>query len=490
MKAFWNLTLIPECNYFEKKLEEEFFTRFGIKMNAEFDTSELWEMQADEEMLSNRLRMDVTAGVMTINEARELRGMDPVEWGDTWWKSMGLVDVLEEPEPVPDALTQFAGRNNPQGEENPVNEAPPEDGPPKSPPKEEAPKSVHSLFTKGRMLYTPQYRDYRWKTQFDPIEPIEAKYVKNLKNLFYKMRQAQLHSLMEYGGQAAIQNSALAAMQDEPMWSSYNKDLKAITRTALTMGVEVTGNELLNLFGELGLDVGIGWDIFDTHAKDFLEYRINKIEQVTATQKLGIEKEINSAIENGWSVDETADALRERWNIAQNRAPTIARTEMAGAINDSRIAAFKEEGFQKHMWITARDLDVRGNDPNDKYDHLQCEAEVQPFGQLFRCGLTQPHDPAGEAGNVINCRCDSLPVFDEKEVGETIYTAPVVEVKESAQPIEHEKPKDTAVNITVNAEGRVQLITTKRNITIRRDEKGQMLGAEIIDEPMETNDGT
>ena len=175
----------------------------------------------------------------------------------------------------------------------------------------------------------------------------------------------------------------------------------------------MTGNELLNLFGELGLDVGIGWDIFDTHAKDFLEYRINKIENVTATQKLGIEKEISSAIENGWTVDETADALRERWKIAQNRAPTIARTEMAGAINDSRIAGFKDVGIQRHEWLTSKDMDVRGNDPNDKYDHLQCEAEVQPFGQLFRCGLTMPHDPGGEAGNVINCRCITLPVFED-----------------------------------------------------------------------------
>jgi uncharacterized protein with gpF-like domain len=197
------------------------------------------------------------------------------------------------------------------------------------------------------------------------------------------------------------------------MWVSYNKDLEAITRAALTMGVEITGKELLGLFQDVGLDVGIGWDIFDTHAKDYLEYRIHRIENVTQTQKLGIEKEITSAIENGWSVDETADALRDRWNISQNRAPSIARTEMAGAINDSRIAAFKEEGFQQHMWITARDWKVRGNDPDDEYDHLTSEGKVRPFGQLFPCNLTQPHDPAGDAGNVINCRCDTLPVFEE-----------------------------------------------------------------------------
>jgi HK97 family phage portal protein len=68
MKAFWNLTLLPECAFFEKKLEQEFFKRFNINVVAEFDTTELWEMQSDEELLSNRLRMDTQSGILTINE--------------------------------------------------------------------------------------------------------------------------------------------------------------------------------------------------------------------------------------------------------------------------------------------------------------------------------------------------------------------------------------------------------------------------------------
>jgi hypothetical protein len=270
-----------------------------------------------------------------------------------------------------------------------------------------------SLVARRKTLYTPEYRDYRWKAQFDPVTGIETKYTKDLKNLFYKMRQQQLASLMQYGGQAAIQASTLEALQDEPMWSSYNKDLEAITRANLTLSVDVTGNELLSLFGDIGLDVGIGWDIWDTRAKDMLEYRVHRVTQVDDTIRAGIREKLGYALENGWSIDETADVLRETYNIAQNRAPTIARTEIAGAINDSREAAFIEEGFQKHMWITARDMDVRGNDPADKYDHTTSEGEIRTFGDAFPCGLTRPHDPAGDAGNVINCRCDTLPVFEE-----------------------------------------------------------------------------
>lgn len=398
MKAFWNLTLLPELAYFEKKLEEDFFTRFNIKMTAEFDTTELWEMQADEELLSNRLRTDVQTGLMTINEARELKGMDPVEWGDTWWRPMGLVDVQEEPEPVPDVLAPFAGK-------------PPEEKPPKEdmPMDEEEPeKSVASLFVKGRpSIYTPAYKDMRWKTQFDPMAPIETKYTKQLKSLFYKMRQEQLARLMEYGGQAAIQNSTLDALMDEPMWDSYDKDLKAITKANLSLGVDLTGKELLSTFADLGLDVGISWDIWDTRAKDLLEYRVGKVGQVDDTIRAGIRETVGGAIEGGWTIDETADALRDKYNIAQNRAPTIARTELSGAINDSRIEGFLSVGIKRHEWVSSKDDLVRES------HQYPTDGDIVEIGQQFANGLRYPHDPAGDPGEVINCRCITLPIFEE-----------------------------------------------------------------------------
>ena len=409
MKAFWNLTLIPECRFFEAKVKDEMFARFGIDLECEFDTSSLWEMQTDEETLSNRLRMDVSAGVLTINEAREMRGMDPVDWGDTWWKSMGLVDVMEEPEPVPDALAPFAGQNNPPKEDEEDEE--------EEEPEEEEDKSVGGLFnvTKSRRaLYTPEYLDYSWKAQFNPAEAIEAKYAKALKSEFYKMRQDQMHRLMSYGGQAAVQQAVVDELAREELWEQYAKRLEFLSRPYLIAGIELTQKELQGLFNDLGLDVGISWDIWDAHAKELMERRLITIKGVVdQTQRGGIRDTLSAAIENGWSVDETADVLRDKWNIPQNRAPTIARTEIAAVINESRVEGFREIGVQKHQWLTARDVFVRGRDPGDQYDHVSSEGAVRSIGDTFPCGLTMPHDPAGDPGNVINCRCDTLPVFEE-----------------------------------------------------------------------------
>jgi hypothetical protein len=35
------------------------------------------------------------------------------------------------------------------------------------------------------------------------------------------------------------------------------------------------------------------------------------------------------------------------------------------------------------------------------------------IGQPFANGLRWPHDPGGDPSEVINCRCITLPIFEE-----------------------------------------------------------------------------
>jgi len=397
MRAFWNLTLIPECKYFQKKLEQDFFARFKLSMTAEFDYESLWEMQDDQKELAERLRLDVQAGVLTQNEAREIRGMDPVEWGDTWWRPMALVDTTGEYEPIE--------------VEVPAEPSPFESKPPKEEEEEEPSKKAITIIHKGRpSIYTPDYRVMRWKMQHDPALNIEIRFTRALKSEFYRMRRQQLHSLMEYGGTQAIQHSHLADLTGEPMWETYHKMIAAEGMKYLTEAVDLAGDEMKRLFRDLGLEMAGAFDIWDTRAPEMLQYRVNQgsLSSIDKTIQDDLRKKLGDAIERGSSVQEAADDVRLVWNKAGNRAPTIARTEIAGAIEDSRIASFKEEGFTKHEWLSARDELVRTTPFNHAID-----GEVQRIGEAFSNGLVYPHDPAGEAGNVINCRCDTLPLFEE-----------------------------------------------------------------------------
>jgi hypothetical protein len=93
-----------------------------------------------------------------------------------------------------------------------------------------------------------------------------------------------------------------------------------------------------------------------------------------------------------------------------NRAVTIARTEIGAAYSVARNAEMTGQGFEKHMWQTAGDESVRdGNSPGES-DHAKCDGEVRTIGESFSCGLSFPMAPGGEAANVINCRCETIPL--------------------------------------------------------------------------------
>jgi SPP1 gp7 family putative phage head morphogenesis protein len=232
-------------------------------------------------------------------------------------------------------------------------------------------------------------------------------YTQDLKSLFYRMRQAQLHTLMEGGWEEAIRHSKLDAMMGEPLWEEFTKDVMLVSRKYLTQTVDVVGDELISLFGDLKIGIDSTWSIWDTRAVELLERQINQgpIVGVSDTVAAGIREKIGDAIESGWTVEETADVLREQFNIAQNRATTIVRTEMNSAINESRIAGFMDVGIKRHEWLSSKDELVR--------ETHRIDGEVREFGIAFSNGLYAPNDPGAPPEEVINCRCITLPVFEE-----------------------------------------------------------------------------
>jgi uncharacterized protein with gpF-like domain len=73
----------------------------------------------------------------------------------------------------------------------------------------------------------------------------------------------------------------------------------------------------------------------------------------------------------------------------------------------------KGQGFKRHKWQTNGDELVRGNDPNDRFNHAICHDKDVAIGDPFPCGLTYPMEDGGEAGNVINCRCEAIPFLED-----------------------------------------------------------------------------
>lgn len=125
---------------------------------------------------------------------------------------------------------------------------------------------------------------------------------------------------------------------------------------------------------------------------------------------------IKEAGREGESVGTVANKVlgvaRDLWNgWTSERAKTIARTEVGTLYNTSRYGEMGAQGFTKHEWVTSIDEATRDG-INSEYDHLSADEEVRRLGEQFSTGLTHPQQSGGAAGNVINCRCETIPVID------------------------------------------------------------------------------
>jgi hypothetical protein len=109
----------------------------------------------------------------------------------------------------------------------------------------------------------------------------------------------------------------------------------------------------------------------------------------------------------GLSVKETGRLVQASvYNevITDARSRTIARTESAGAMSQGTWDQARADGiYLSKEWLAFSDAKTRET-------HTACMAQGRiPFNDRFDNGLAYPLDPAGQAAEVINCRCVLAP---------------------------------------------------------------------------------
>ncbi|HUU60004.1 MAG TPA: phage minor head protein [Phycisphaerae bacterium] len=92
-----------------------------------------------------------------------------------------------------------------------------------------------------------------------------------------------------------------------------------------------------------------------------------------------------------------------------NRAETIARTETLVAQSTVQRATYRNNGIGRRQWIATMDNVTRDS-------HAEANGQVVAMDEPFNVGgveLDGPGDPNGPPEEIINCRCDELPVIDD-----------------------------------------------------------------------------
>lgn len=140
------------------------------------------------------------------------------------------------------------------------------------------------------------------------------------------------------------------------------------------------------------------------------EWLASKITRINTTTEDQIRTIIRNGMEEGFGVDKIAKEIRAYApTIARTRASIIARTETHAAANFGAQEAAQLTGLElRREWVSVEDDRTRP-------DHADANGQVVGMNEPFEVEgeqLMYPGDPSGSAGNIINCRCAVVFVFD------------------------------------------------------------------------------
>lgn len=107
---------------------------------------------------------------------------------------------------------------------------------------------------------------------------------------------------------------------------------------------------------------------------------------------------MTTAVQNGQGVDEIAKAIQGRFDIAKNRAVTLAQSEAGHIAEEASMLAYEETGVKKYQYLSTLEIhtcEVCGDLDGDIIDVKKREVGVN-------YPLMHP-----------NCRCTTIPYFED-----------------------------------------------------------------------------
>ncbi len=250
------------------------------------------------------------------------------------------------------------------------------------------------------------------------LDPGEKDLRAKMDAFFRKLRNTMLEKVDKW----AEKQKSMADIVSKAAGDEYNAD-----PATFLFSVDEANRVLLDIYEptveaqmkrakadlEATSDVGFGWKVNPENIEKFVDKRKDILEQINTTTHGKVQDDINAlvkeAVDEGWTTGKLAKELRKQINadmsVRITNVSTIARTETSAITNYAREEMFEDSGIEETEWVSAGDELVRTEPHNHAID-----GEIRKMGDAFSNGLRYPHDPEGEASNVINCRCTTLPV--------------------------------------------------------------------------------
>lgn len=385
-------TLLPVMAAWEDAVTEDVALWRGCaNVLAGFDTS---TVEALRENLATKVD---TAGKLfelgyptnEINKRLEM-GLPDIEGvGDTSFLPASVMPAelaMEPPEPPPEAP---AAPPDAEAEEEPEED----------PDAEEAETAAPDAVERAAAAKF-------WRAHFQrTLLPVEKLARSKFSRYFRELRGEVLENLdrvLKAKGKAAglelvREPSGLLVEEIETVLWATERWNKALREAAQKVWITAVQKATEGISAELG---GLAnWQgVSDPAVTEFIQQKLLKVTRINDTVRNRLRMQLLEGVGQGETIGELASRIRLEFNFANSRAVTIARTETAQAVGQTRLAAMKSEGFARHKWVTAHDHAVRDS-------HRKLDGLVVALGTPFPNGCTAPGDPTARPEEIINCRC-------------------------------------------------------------------------------------
>ena len=326
---------------------------------------------------------------MTINERRELEGLDRIEGGDKLYQPISNVPI----ESVPNISNTGDKTGDKKAASGVVKGT-------------DNMKNIIDGYNRKKILRELRSNKEevckRWETKFISNHTLyEDAFIKKLKRRFAVQRRDMIKRLQDHKQYMKTKSliDDLFNIEDE-----RTKFIKIFT--PFIADIVQNQAEGVNSFFALGL-VDVTQIPSYRKAVDKLVYKF--ADEVNKTTKKMLSEELAEGLGSGEGIDKLASRIRGVFrNASEVRSITIARTETTKASNQAAILTYKESDIVKAKeWLTTADDRTRAA-------HLEANGQVVLVDEKFEVGGEELEYPGGGgiASNNINCRCTIMPVIE------------------------------------------------------------------------------
>ncbi len=329
-------------------------------------------------------------------------------WQHTWYKPFGLVDVQEDTSD----LEPPTGR--------------PEDDTPPPPPPDDEPEDVappDDDSKRAQRALSDKDRDRIHGMWWLSITPLVSDARKKLEGHFRNLRAEVMANSDKVDPAKSAIDVERRNIVGRLLFDLAEADGKLIAKARpLIRSAELLGGsqsmEDAAIADGKDAEEADAFDLDSGETQRAIARRENRMTGINDTVHRSLKRRLQEAVDDGASMNELRDVIREEFNIAGNRVGTIARTEIAGAVEEGKHIGRRQAGVPLKSWLWSRRETGRPWHMATEDATHDKPIEVDDLFVIAETNNTCQHPRAtGDARDDINCGCTTLSRFpgDDKD---------------------------------------------------------------------------